>query len=90
MMEPSVHRDPRIINIDDLRPLFGENLPLFSGPLRRFTSLQGSASLSLLCPQPPLPRRNTFPILSPRSTATSFLLENLAQFLRDKRDVTPA
>lgn len=23
MMEPSVHRDPRIINIDDLRPLFG-------------------------------------------------------------------
>lgn len=22
-MEPSVHRDPRIINIDDLRPLFG-------------------------------------------------------------------
>lgn len=28
MMEPSVHRDPRIINIDDLRPLFGENLPL--------------------------------------------------------------
>lgn len=44
MMEPSVHRDPRIINIDDLRPLFGENLPLFSGPLRRFTSLQGSAS----------------------------------------------
>lgn len=23
MMEPSVDRDPRIINIDDLRPLFG-------------------------------------------------------------------
>lgn len=23
MMEPSVPRDPRIINIDDLRPLFG-------------------------------------------------------------------
>lgn len=23
MIEPSVHRDPRIINIDDLRPLFG-------------------------------------------------------------------
>lgn len=49
-MEPSVHRDPRIINIDDLRPLFGpsETCPLLGEPLRQFTSLRGSVSLSVL------------------------------------------
>lgn len=54
MMEPSVHRDPRIINIDDLRPLFGpDGAPLLraiapvyepGGRSTAFLSLSSSAT----------------------------------------------
>lgn len=57
MMEPSVHRDPRIINIDDLRPLFGpDGAPLLraiapvyepAGRSTAFLSLSHPFSLSL-------------------------------------------
>lgn len=60
MMEPSVHRDPRIINIDDLRPLFGpDGAPLLraiapvyepSGRSAAFLSISSFLSFSLRFP----------------------------------------
>lgn len=44
MMEPSVHRDPRIINIDDLRPLFGPAKPPL---LRAIAPVYEPAGISL-------------------------------------------
>lgn len=89
MMEPSVHRDPRIINIDDLRPLFGENLPL----LRAIAPVYEPAGICLPfrpsnLSSPPLPRptrsRSCFLVRRPPP-----LSSETAEFLRDKRDVTP-
>ena len=50
MMKPSVHRDPRIINIDDLRPLFGENLPLPGAIAPVYEPAGICLPFQLLCP----------------------------------------
>ena len=51
MMEPSVHRDPRIINIDDLRPLFGpDETPLVRAIAPVYEPAGRSLPLSLSFP----------------------------------------
>jgi len=50
-MEPSVHRDPRIINIDDLRPLFGpDEAPLLRAIAPVYEPAGRSVPLSLSFP----------------------------------------
>ncbi|KAK2582331.1 hypothetical protein KPH14_004668 [Odynerus spinipes] len=63
MMEPSVHRDPRIINIDDLRPLFGPSKALSPSSQGHCASLRACGDLPA-----------SFVLLSTRQQCSSLLL----------------
>lgn len=61
MMEPSVHRDPRIINIDDLRPLFGpDEAPLLRAIAPVYEPAGRSVAFLSLSPFP----RNAAPLVT--------------------------